>query len=125
MRLKQLPVLIAVVVALALCSFASGKQGTEDQTAATGKTITATGCLASGMSPDQFTLAGDDGQSYQLQSTNVPLAEHVGQKVTVSGTPASGAPPADKPGTQKSSARHSGSASLQVKDVQEVSPTCK
>src|SRR5215813_1083795 len=47
--------------------------------------VTVTGCLQKGDEADEFSLTGDDGKLYDLRSSSVKLAEHVGHKVTVSG----------------------------------------
>jgi len=46
-----------------------------------------TGCLAKG-EHNSFTISGSDGKSYSLTSTSVKLDQHVGHKVTVTGTSA-------------------------------------
>lgn len=52
----------------------------------TPKTIT--GCLQKGDEPDEFTITGEDGKTWGLRSTTVKLADHVGHKVTITGSPA-------------------------------------
>jgi hypothetical protein len=47
-----------------------------------------TGCLSKGMAKDTFSIQGSDGKSYSLTSTSVKLDQHVGHKVTVTGTAA-------------------------------------
>jgi hypothetical protein len=47
--------------------------------------VTVTGCLQKGDEADEFSLTGDDGKLYDLRSSSVKLAQHVGHKVTVSG----------------------------------------
>jgi len=47
--------------------------------------VTVTGCLQKGDEADEFALTGDDGKLYDLKSSSVKLAEHVGHKVTVTG----------------------------------------
>ncbi|PYX94446.1 MAG: hypothetical protein DMG71_12475 [Acidobacteria bacterium] len=49
-------------------------------------TKTVTGCLQKADEPDEFAITGEDGKTYGLRSTDVKLAEHVGHKVTVTGT---------------------------------------
>jgi hypothetical protein len=46
-----------------------------------------TGCLSKGTAKDTYTLKSKDGKTYTLSSTTVPLKEHVGHEVMVSGTP--------------------------------------
>lgn len=47
-----------------------------------------TGCLAKGADGKSYTITGSDGKSYTLTSSTVKLDEHVGHKVTVTGTAA-------------------------------------
>ena len=47
-----------------------------------------TGCLSKGTAKDAFNLTSTDGQTYSLTSSTVKLDQHVGHKVTVTGTSA-------------------------------------
>jgi len=47
-----------------------------------------TGCLSKGTAKDTFTISGADGKAYSLTSSTVKLEQHVGHKVTVTGTSA-------------------------------------
>ena len=71
-------VCLFAVWALALAAGAQ-KTGTKNGN------VTVTGCLQKGDEADEFSLTGDDGKLYDLRSSSVKLAEHVGHKVTVSG----------------------------------------
>ena len=51
------------------------------------KAKTVTGCLQKGDQPDQFSITGEDGKSWDLRSNTVKLADHVGHQVTVTGSP--------------------------------------
>ena len=51
------------------------------------KTKAVTGCLQKGDQADQFSITGEDGKSWDLRSSTVKLAEHVGHQVTVTGSP--------------------------------------
>jgi len=44
-----------------------------------------TGCLSKGDSAREFLLTGDDGSTWEVRSSRVPLAEHVGHTVTATG----------------------------------------
>ena len=54
---------------------------------ATGHRESVTGCLQKGDEAGGFSLTGDDGKMWELRSRSVKLADHVGHKVTVTGTP--------------------------------------
>ena len=49
------------------------------------KTRTITGCLTQGDSANEFLLTGKDGSTWEVRSDRVPLAEHVGHRVTATG----------------------------------------
>jgi hypothetical protein len=46
-----------------------------------------TGCLLKSDQPGQYAITGEDGKTWDLRSTTVKLAAHVGQQVTVTGSP--------------------------------------
>ena len=53
---------------------------------ANAKTIMLTGCLQKGDEANEFAINGQDGKNYELVSRTVALKDHVGHKVTVTGT---------------------------------------
>src|SRR5215475_4179356 len=79
---KQL-VSLTLILLLAVCVLAltAGAQKSNNKNG----NVTVTGCLQKGDESDEFALTGDDGKLYDLKSSSVKLAEHVGHKVTVSG----------------------------------------
>ena len=79
---KHLTTLILVFL-FAVCVFAL-TAGAQKNSTKNGN-VTVTGCLQKGDEADEFSLTGDDGKLYDLKSSSVKLAEHVGHKVTVSG----------------------------------------
>src|SRR5262249_20804247 len=74
---------LILVFLFAVCVFALAA-GAQKSSAKNGN-VTVTGCLQKGDEADEFSLTGDDGKLYDLRSSSVKLAEHVGHKVTVSG----------------------------------------
>lgn len=50
------------------------------------KHLKVTGCLQGGTSDTQFTITDEDGKKYDLSSARIPLKNHIGHKVQVSGT---------------------------------------
>jgi hypothetical protein len=50
------------------------------------KMVTITGCLQNGDEANEFAITGEDGKKYELTSKQVALKDHVGHKVTVTGT---------------------------------------
>jgi hypothetical protein len=77
----RLPILFAgLVVAFGLMqpSFARGKGGA--------KTETISGCVVQGPQANEYSIKAQDGKTYDMHSTNVKLAEHMGHQVEVTGT---------------------------------------
>jgi hypothetical protein len=52
----------------------------------TGQKTTVTGCLQKGDKAQEFSIAGEDGKTYQIRNSAVDLSKHIGHKVTVTGT---------------------------------------
>lgn len=69
-------------------SAAQEKNEAKMEQKATGHRESVTGCLQKGDEAGGFSLSGDDGKMWELRSGKVKLADHVGHKVTVTGTPA-------------------------------------
>ena len=47
---------------------------------------TVTGCLQKGDEAGEYSITGEDGKTYGLRSTAVDLSQHLGHKVSVTGT---------------------------------------
>ena len=45
-----------------------------------------TGCLQKGDEPGEYSITGEDGKTYGLRSKAVNLSQHLGHKVTITGT---------------------------------------
>jgi hypothetical protein len=65
----------ASILAMATDSSEKGKSDTR----------TITGCLAQGDNAKEFNLKADDGSTWEVRSSNVSLAKHVGHKVAATG----------------------------------------
>ena len=48
-------------------------------------TRTITGCLSQGDSAKEFNLKADDGSTWEVRSSTVALADHVGHKISATG----------------------------------------
>src|SRR5258708_30906196 len=72
MKLKWL---LCVVLAGCTFGFAKDKADVRD----------VTGCLSKGDSTREFLLTGTDGSTWEVRSSKVALAEHVGHTVTATG----------------------------------------
>jgi hypothetical protein len=120
----RLLLLILSVAALALWCLAVQAQD-RDQQQAPGKNTSVTGCLAKGDSPNEFYLTADNGKRYEVRSENVPLADHVGHKVTVTGTAMPEGKAMHKDEDEKHEAAENNAGDLQVTKLDMVSSSCK
>jgi hypothetical protein len=96
-----------------------------DQMAASKET--ATGCLQKGDEANGYTLTTDDGKIWELQSTKVKLADHVGHKVTVMGAAAKGSDAMEKKKESSETKETEGKehGDLKVSSLKMVSESCK
>jgi hypothetical protein len=127
MSKKVVYMLLAFAVVVALSSwYLAAQVQDKDEQAGTGKSVTVTGCLAKGDSPNEFYLSGDNGQKYEVRSDSVPLSEHVGHKVKVTGTTMkeSASEEKEEKGERNEAGEHE-AANLQVSKVEHLSTTCK
>jgi hypothetical protein len=94
-------------------------------------TRTITGCLAQGDNAKEFKLTAENGSTWEVKSSNVSLAEHVGHTVTATGVVSNATAHnmkedtkdmAHDTGMKKDNREH---GHLKVTDVQMVSDSCK
>jgi hypothetical protein len=84
-----------------------------------------TGCLQKGDQADLFSITGEDGKSWDLRSSTVKLADHVGHQVTVTGSPTREAKAEEKKeGQVENAAQKEGLGELRVTDLKMVSQSC-
>jgi hypothetical protein len=90
-----------------------------------------TGCLSKGDSAKEFLLTGTDGSTWEVKSSRVHLAEHVGHTVTATGVVSNAKmhnlkedakETAKDSGMKKSDAEH---GHMTITDVKMVSESCK
>ena len=121
-----------LLLCLVLVCTASVWAMSDDSSEAKGKSDTRsiTGCLAQGDSAKEFNLTADDGSTWEVRSSNVSLADHVGHKVTVTGVVAHAKAHnmkedtkdmAHDAGMKKENTEH---GHLKVTDVKMVSDSC-
>ncbi|HEX6805814.1 MAG TPA: hypothetical protein VF133_19215 [Terriglobales bacterium] len=74
--------------ALLVFAFALGAYVTPSASAQkmAGSKTTVTGCLQKGDEAGEYSITGEDGKTYGLRSKTVKLSQHLGHKVTVTGT---------------------------------------
>jgi hypothetical protein len=73
-----------LVFVFALGSYATPSASAQEKSA--GAKTTVTGCLQKGDEPGEYSITGEDGKTYGLRSKAVNLSQHLGHKVTVTGT---------------------------------------
>jgi hypothetical protein len=108
---------------LAACTFGFAKEKADVRDV--------TGCLAKGDSAKEFMLTGNDGSTWEVRSSKVALAEHVGHTVTATGVVSNATAhnmkedakdAAKDSGMKKTDAEH---GHLTVTEVKMVSDSCK
>ena len=77
MRMKINQLLLFVILASLTTPFALGK--------AKGEVRDITGCLSKGDSAHEFLLTGNDGSTWEVRSSRVALAKHVGHTIAATG----------------------------------------
>jgi hypothetical protein len=114
---------LVLCVILAACTFGFAKEKADVRDV--------TGCLAKGDSAKEFVLTGNDGSTWEIRSSNVDLAEHVGHTVTATGV-VSNATMHNMKEDAKDAAKDSGMKKddsehghLKVTAVKMVSESCK
>ena len=97
-------------------------QENQEKSASQAKTVT--GCLKGGQ-PDQFSITGEDGKSWDLRSSTVKLVDHVGHQVTVTGSPTREAKAEEKKeGQVEKAAGKEELGELRVTSLKMVSQSC-
>ena len=90
-----------------------------------------TGCLSKGDSAKEFLLTGTDGSTWEVRSSKVALAEHVGHTVTATGVVSHATmhnlkedakDAAKDSGMKKSDSEH---GHMKITDVKMVSESCQ
>jgi hypothetical protein len=88
-----------------------------------GKTIV-TGCLQKGDEAGEYSITGEDGKTYELTSKTVKLSQHLGHKVTITGTlRAESAEKGEAATHEKKEAAEAGD--IRVTDLKMVSDKCQ
>ena len=114
---------LLLCVILAGCTFGLAKEKADVRDV--------TGCLSKGDSAKEFLLTGTDGSTWEVRSSRVHLAEHVGHTVTATGVVSNAKmhnmkedakETAKDSGMKKSDAEH---GHMTITDVKMVSESCK
>src|SRR6266478_2761450 len=89
------------------------------------KSQTVTGCLQKGDEAGEFAIKGEDGKTWGLRSTSVKLDEHIGHKVTITGSTTHETKAEEKKEGQVENAGSKAEyADLTVTSLKMVSDTC-
>jgi hypothetical protein len=117
----KIKLLLCVILAGCTFGFAKEKADIRD----------VTGCLSKGDSAKEFLLTGTDGSTWEVRSSRVALAEHVGHTVTATGVVSNAKmhnmkedakETAKDSGMKKSDTEH---GHMTITDVKMVSESCK
>ena len=113
-----------LVFALAVGVYVSPGASAQEKSAA-GKT-TVTGCLQKGDEPGEYSITGEDGKTYGLRSKAVNLSQHLGHKVTFTGTLRAESAEKEKGEAEEHEKREAAEAGdIRVTSLKMVSDTCK
>ena len=132
-KIAKLAFWLIPILCLSLCPIALA-QGTapekqEKKADKSAHTQSVTGCLQKGDEAGEFSITGEDGKTWGLRSTSVKLGEHLGHKVTVTGsttheTKAQEKAEEKKEGQVENAASKAEYADLTVTSLKMVSDTC-
>jgi hypothetical protein len=90
-----------------------------------GKT-TVTGCLQKGDEAGEYSITGEDGKTYGLRSKAVNLSQHLGHKVTVTGTLRAESVEKEKGEAEEHEKKEAAEAGdIRVTDLKMVSEKCQ
>ena len=121
-KLVRLFALIAFT--LALGAYATPRTNAQEKMAGGKKTVT--GCLQKGDEAGEYSITGEDGKTYGLRSKAVNLSQHLGHKVTVTGTLRPESAEKEKGEAQEHEKNEAAEAGdISVTDLKMVSDSCK
>src|SRR6202158_3141381 len=90
-KIAKLMYWVIPIICLSLCpavllAQTDAPEKQEKKAAKSAHMQTVTGCLAKGDEAGEFSITGEDGKTWGLRSTTVKLDQHLGHKVTVTGS---------------------------------------
>lgn len=121
-KLVRLSALLVFVFALG--AYVTPSASAQEKAASSKTTVT--GCLQKGDEAGEYSITGEDGKTYGLRSKTVKLSQHLGHKVTITGTLRPESTEKEKSEAeehQKKGAAEAGD--IRVTDLQMVSDTCQ
>jgi len=91
-----------------------------------GSKMTVTGCLQKGDEAGEYSITGEDGKTYGLRSKSVKLSQHLGHKVTVTGTLRAESAEKEKAEAEEHEKKEAAEAGdIRVTDLKMVSDKCQ
>ncbi|HEV2732292.1 MAG TPA: hypothetical protein VGV15_19850 [Terriglobales bacterium] len=121
---KLVRLFVLFVFVFALGAYATPSASAQKKSG--GSKTTVTGCLQKGDEPGEYSITGEDGKTYGLRSKAVNLSQHLGHKVTVTGTLRAESAEKEKgeaEGHEKKEAVEAGD--IRVTDLKMISEKCQ
>ena|ERR1700680_1878377 len=124
-KIAKLAFWLIPIVCLSLCPVALIAQSAAPEKKAEKSSHTVTGCLQKGDEAGEFSITGEDGKTWGLRSTSVKLDQHLGHKVTVTGSATHETKAEEKKeGQVENAASKAEYADLTVTSLKMVSDSC-
>jgi hypothetical protein len=131
-KIAKLMYWVIPVICLSLCptvllAQAAEPEKQEKKAATPAHTQTVTGCLQKGDAAGEFSITGEDGKTWGLRSATVKLDQHLGHKVTVTGSKAhetKAEEKTEKEGQVEKASSKEEYADLDVTHLKMISDTC-
>jgi hypothetical protein len=124
-KIAKLAFWLIPIVCLSLCPVALVAQSAAPEKKAEVSSHTVTGCLQKGGEAGEFSITGEDGKTWGLRSTSVKLDQHLGHKVTVTGSTTHETKAEEKKeGQVENAASKAEYADLTVTSLKMVSDSC-
>ena len=123
--------LVLCTAVIALCASWVFAQDTTSQSNSKSDVRTITGCLSKGDSANEFLLTANDGSTWEVRSSRVALADHVGHTIAATGVVSNAKAhnlkedakqAATDTGAMKQHAEH---GHMKIADVKMVSESCQ
>jgi hypothetical protein len=113
-----------LVCGLALGAYVSPTASAQGKSA--GIKTTVTGCLQKSDEAGEYSITGEDGKTYGLRSKAVNLSQHLGHKVTITGTLRPESAEKEKGEAEEHEKKEAAEAGdIRVTDLKMVSDSCK
>ncbi len=123
-RSLSVAIVAGVFASLCLIGLATQAQGASKPKSGS---MSVTGCLQKGAESGGYYITDNDNKMWELSSHSVKLGEHVGHKVTVTGTAVQKSKAAEKKAGENEKSEASGKpyGDLSVKSLKMVSESCQ